>query len=325
MKNNKKMRALGLKRYGSLEGFAPIELTLPEPRRGEVRVHVHASAINPADYKVALGELKFVHARNFPMILGYDFSGVIEALGEDSEWKIGDSVFGFLPYAPSNNRGAFAEALIAKTNEIALKPTGVSHIQAAAAATSALTSLQAIRDIGKLPDSGGRVLVTGISGGVGSTAIGVILKLGAVPVGVGSGRGIKLAKELGASKVIDRQHQDIFKSSEGNFDVIFDAAAAYRWSQWKGLLCQGGKFVTTLPSVPFFVDKLKSLISSTSVGFVAVKSLQADLQLLGKWLESGLTITIDSTIPVRDVVKGIEKLHRGKNLGRIAVDVINGF
>ncbi|MEO6456520.1 MAG: NAD(P)-dependent alcohol dehydrogenase [Ginsengibacter sp.] len=263
LKNTKKMRAIGLKQYGSLDGFAPIELALPEPQKGEVRVRVHASAINPAEYKVALGKLKFVHARNFPMILGYDFSGIIEELGEASEWKIGDAVFGFLPYAPSNNRGAFAEALIAKTNEIALKPTGVSHFQAAAAATPALTSLQAIRDVGKLPHSGGRVLVTGISGGVGSTAIGVILKLGAVPVGVGSGRGIELAKKLGASKVIDRQHQNIFKSSDGNFDVIFDAAAAYSWSQWKGLLCQGGKYVTTLPSVPLFVDKLKSLFSST--------------------------------------------------------------
>ncbi|CAA9505516.1 MAG: hypothetical protein AVDCRST_MAG96-2195 [uncultured Segetibacter sp.] len=325
MNTNKKMRAIGLKQYGSLDGFAPIELSLPEPRKGEVRVRVHASAINPADYKVALGELKFVHARNFPMILGYDFSGVIEALGEGSEWNIGDAVFGFLPYAPSNARGAFAEALIAKTNEITLKPTGVSHIQAAVAATPALTALQAIRDIGKLPHSGGRVLVTGISGGVGSTAIGVILKLQAVPVGVGSGRGIELAKKLGATKVIDRQHQDVFKSSEGNFDVIFDAAAAYRWSQWKASLRSGGKYVTTFPSVPLFLDKLKSLIATTGVGFVGVKSRQADLQLLGKWLESGLTISIDSTFAVRDVAKGIEKLHRGDILGRVAVDVINGF
>lgn len=160
---------------------------------------------------------------------------------------------------------------------------------------------------------------------MGSTAIGVILKLEAVPVGVGSGRGIELAKKLGASKVIDRQHQDVFKTSEGNFDVIFDAAAAYRWSQWKGSLRSGGKYVTTLPSVPFFVDKIKSFIATTGVGFVGVKSRQADLQLLGKWLESGLTITIDSMIPVREIAKGIEKLHRGEVLGRLAVDVINGF
>jgi len=325
MTTNNKIRAIALQQYGSLDGFTLIELPVPEPGKGEVRVRVHASAINPAEYKVALGELKFVHARNFPMVLGYDFSGVIEAVGEGAEWKVGDEVFGFLPYAPSNNRGAFAEALLAKTNEIALKPTGVSHIRAAAAATPALTALQAIRDIGKLPQAGGRVLVTGISGGVGSTAIGVILKLGAVPVGVGSGRGIELGKKLGASKVIDRQHQDIFKSSDGNFDVIFDAAAAYRWKQSKGALRSGGKYITTLPSVSLFTDKLKSLFTSTNAAFVGVKSRRDDLQLLGKWLESGLPITIDSTIPVRDVAKGIKKLRGGEVLGRIAVDVINGF
>lgn len=325
MSKNDKMHAIGLKQYGSLDGFAPIRLALPEPGKGEVRIRVHASAINPADYKVALGQLKFVHGRNFPMILGYDFSGVIDALGEGSEWRIGDAVFGFLPYAPYNNRGAFAEALIAKTNQIALKPFTVSHIQAAAAATPSLTALQAIRDIGKLPQLGGRVLVTGVSGGVGSTAIGVILKLGAVPVGVGSSRGIELAKKMGASKVIDRKHQDVFKSSEGNFDVIFDAAAAYSWSQWKGSLRSGGKYVTTLPSISMFTDKIKSLITSTGVAFVGVKSHQADLELLGKWLESGLSITIDSTIPVREVANGIKKLHHGQTLGRIAVEVINGF
>lgn len=325
MNENKKMRAIGLRQYGSLNGLAPIELPLPEPRKGEIRVRVHASAINPADYKVGLGEVKFLHARNFPMVLGYDFSGVIDAVEEGSEWKIGDAVFGFLPYGPFNRQGAFAESLIAKASEIALKPAGVSHLQAAAAATPALTALQAIRDTGKLPHSGGRVLITGISGGVGSTAIGIVLKLGAVPIGIGSRGGIELAKKMGASEVIDRKHQDIFKSSQGKFNVIFDAAAAYRWSQWRGALHSGGKYVTTLPSASMFVDQLKSLTTSTGVGFVTVKSRQADLQLLGKWLDSGLTIAIDSTIPVRNVASGMEKLHRGETLGRIAVDVINGF
>jgi NADPH:quinone reductase-like Zn-dependent oxidoreductase len=319
------MRAMALKKYGPLEEMSKIDLPLPEPRKGEVRVRVHASALNPADYKVGLGEVKFMRARSFPMVLGNDFSGVIEAVGERSDWKIGESVFGFLPYGPFNRKGAFAETLIARTDQIALKPSGVSHIQAAAGATPGLTAIQGIRDAGKLLSSGGRVLITGVSGGVGSVAVSVAGKLGAVVVAIGSGRGIALAKQLGAGDVIDRKHQDVFASSGAPFDVIFDAAAAYRWRQWKGKIKSGGMYVTTLPSLPFLADKLRSVVAASGVAMMSVKSKPADLHLLGSWLESGLAITINSTIPVREVALGLARLKRGEVMGRVAVDVINGF
>ena len=320
------MRAIGLAQYGSLEQLASITLPVPEPGRGEVRVRVHASALNPADYKVALGEVKFLHARNFPMVLGYDFSGVVEQLGaETSGFKVGDPVFGHLPYSFSNRRGAFAEVLLARADEIALKPESVSHAQAAAAATPALTALQALRDVGRLSETGGIVLVTGVSGGVGSCAVLVARRLGASVVGVGSGRGLELAKSLGAETLIDRKRQDVFRDSAGPFDVVFDAAAAYRWRQWKGKLKPGGAYVTTLPSLAFVVDKLVSAVSSTRVGFVSVKSRASDLRLVGQWLSSGLSVPIDSTVPVRDVAKGLATLRQGEVVGRIGVDVLYGF
>jgi NADPH:quinone reductase-like Zn-dependent oxidoreductase len=259
------------------------------------------------------------------MVLGNDFSGVIEAVGESTDWKVGESVFGFLPYGPFNRKGAFAEALIARADEIASKPDGISHIQAAAAATPGLTAIQGVRDAGKLSSSGGRVLITGVSGGVGSVAVSIAGKLGAAVVAVGSGRGIALAKQLGASGVIDRKHQDVFASSDAPFDVVFDAAAAYRWKQWKGKLKSGGMYVTTLPSLPFLGDKLRSLVAASGAAMMSVKSKPSDLRQLGSWLDSGLAITIDSTIPVREIALGLAKLQRGEVTGRIAVDVINGF
>jgi len=127
------MRAIGLARYGSLDHLSPITVPLPEPGRGEIRVRVHAAAVNPADYKVCLGEVKLLHARNFPMVLGYDYSGVVDLVGAGTtDFKVGDAVFGFLPYSPFNKRGAFAELLIATAAEAALKPESVSHAQAAA-------------------------------------------------------------------------------------------------------------------------------------------------------------------------------------------------
>jgi NADPH:quinone reductase-like Zn-dependent oxidoreductase len=105
------------------------------------------------------------------MIVGYDFSGRVDAVGEGVEsLRAGDEVFGFVPYSPSTRWGTFAEHL-------ARKPAGVSHETAAAAAAVGLTTAQPLR---KPPGCGPgtRVLVTGASGGVGSVAIGIVRALG---------------------------------------------------------------------------------------------------------------------------------------------------
>ncbi len=320
------MRAICLTKYGSIENFAIADLPTPEPRRGQIRVRVHASAVGPADFKVATGLVKFLHGRRFPMVLGYDFSGVVDAVGYgQTRWKIGDSVFGFLPYSPGNNQGAFAEFLVTPENQVARKPSSISHEQAAASATAAVTALQGIRDQGKLPAVNAHVLITGVSGAVGSAGILVAKKLGAKVTAVGSQRGLELAKRLGADVMIDRKGGDIVEKTSSSYDVVFDAAAAYRWSLWKTRLKAGGAFVTTLPSIAFAADKLaSSFFSSSSKSFI-VKAREKDLELLAKWLGEGFEVPIDSTLPVREVAKGMLRYRGGNFLGRIVVDVENGF
>jgi NADPH:quinone reductase len=320
------MHAICLTKYGSFDNFVRTDLPTPKPGPGQVRVRVHASAVGPADFKVATGLFKFLHGRKFPMVLGYDFSGVVDAVDEgQTRWKIGDSVFGFLPYGPGNNQGAFAEFLIAREDQVGRKPSSVSHEQAAASATAALTALQGIRDQGKLPSVNAHVLVTGASGAVGSTSILVAKKLGAHVTAVCSQRGLELAKRLGADVVIDRKQGDIVGKANNSYDVVFDAAAAYRWSLWKTKLKAGGSFVTTLPSLAFAADKLASLFSSSSAQFAMVKARDKDLELLAKWLDAGFEVSIDSTLPVRDVAKGLLRYKKGEFVGRIVIDVANGF
>jgi NADPH:quinone reductase-like Zn-dependent oxidoreductase len=310
--------------YGPLEGLCQIEVPLPTPGRGEVRVRVVASALNPADYKVLLGTMKFLHGRNRPLIVGYDFSGTVDAVGpEVTARSVGDEVFGFLPYGPFNKRGAFAQALIAKCEEIASKPKGISHETAAAAATTGLTAIQSMRDLGQLPASGGQVLVTGASGGVGSISVGVANKLNASVTAVGSGMGLEIARRLGAASVLDRTQADLPGNIHEQFDVVFDAAAAFRWRKWRGTLKTGGAFVTTLPSFAFAVDKAASLFARTRVHFVNVKSRPADLELLAGWLEEGLEVPLATSIPVRDLAKGLAQLQKAG--GRISVRVADGF
>jgi NADPH:quinone reductase-like Zn-dependent oxidoreductase len=319
------MKVMAIDGYGPVERLACTDIPLPVPGKGEVRVRVHASALNPADYKVLLGTMKFLHARNRPLVAGYDFSGVIDQVGAGvTRFKVGQSVFGFLPYGPGNRQGAFAEALIARADRIAEKPASVSHQQAAAVATSGVTAIQAMRDLGKLR-KGQQVAITGASGGVGLLAVAIARQLGASVTAIGSGPGLLLAREAGAEQVIDRTSHEIPGSIKGRFDLVFDPAAVHRWARWKRWIKPKGSFVTTLPSMNFLVDKLASLASGTAVHFVNVKSNPAHLELLGQWMANGLVVHVDHVVEVRNVGASLARLHRGGVLGRIVVDVHGKF
>jgi NADPH:quinone reductase len=319
------MRAMAIPSYGPVEQMKLVELPTPEPGPGHVRVRVHASAVNPSELKVATGEVKFLHGRTFPMVLGYDFSGVIDRVGAGvATVAEGDEVFGFLPYSGSNKLGAFAEYTVSAASGLARKPASASHAVAAAAATPAITALQSLRDLGRLP-SGGRTLIIGASGGVGALAVGVAKKLGAEVVAVCATHAVDFVKELGAEVVIDRKKEDPLRVAKGPFDVVFDAAAVSSWSATRHLLGKGGVYVTTLPGPAIVFHLGLSLFTATRAKIVIVKSRTDDLALVGRWLTEGLKVPIDSTVPVRDVVAGIKRLAAGEMRGRISVDVIGGF
>lgn len=320
------MKAMAVNGYGPLERLRQIEVPEAAPGRGEVLVHVVASALNPADYKVIGGTMTLLHGRTSPLIMGYDLSGTITAVGPGvRHLAIGDDVFGCLPYGPFNRRGTFAESVIVREAAVAVKPAAVSHQAAAAAATTGLTGLQGIRTLGHLPP-GGRLLVTGVSGGVGSLAVGIGVRLGGDVTAVGSGAGLETARAMGASKVWDRTRSPVPGAAAGGpFDVVFDAAAAYRWRDWRHALTPGGAFVTTLPTKAFFVDKAVSLLTRTRAHMVAVKSTTAALDEIGQWLVDGLAAPIDSVVAVRDLAAGLERLRAGHARGRIVVDVEGGF
>lgn len=319
------MRAMAMPSYGPVDRMTLIEMPIPEPGSGQVRVKVHASAVNPSEQKVATGSTKFLHGRSFPMVLGYDFSGVVDLVGAGvTTVAEGDEIFGFLPYSGSNTLGAFAEYTVATASGLTRKPAGVSHAVAAAAATPASTALQSLRDLGRLP-SRGRTLIIGASGGVGALGVGVAKKLDAEVVAVCATHAVDFVKGLGADVVIDRKKEDPLRVARGPFDVVFDAAAVSSWSATRHLLGKGGVYVTTLPGPAIVFHLGLSLLTATRAKMVIVKSRADDLALLGRWLTEGLRVPIDSTVAVRDVVAGIRRLAAGGMSGRISVDVIGGF
>jgi alcohol dehydrogenase len=310
------MKAIGVPAAGQLDALGPLDVAEPS---GEVRVRVVCSAVNPADHKVLGGKLagRALHARTKPLVTGYDFAGVVEA--DVADLKAGDEVYGHLPYSAKNHQGAFCERIAVPRAEIAKKPAAVGADVAAASATPALTALQSLRDLGKLR-TGGHVLVTGASGGVGSVAIGVARALGAKVTAVCSTHAVDFVKELGADEVVDRKVKDP-KTLEGPFDVVLDAAAAYSYAGFRRALAPGGGYVSTLPDAGWLGGKLMATFSSKHTHFVVVKSAREDLEQIAGWLTAGMKVPIDSRFPVTDLKAALARQASGEVRGRVVVDV----
>lgn len=320
------MRALCARALGAADQLGVEEIPAPQPAAGQVLVRVHAAAANPADLKVVRGELagRFLHARRFPLVPGYDLAGVVEAAGDGvGDLAAGDRVFGHLPYSGKNAQGSFAELVAVPAGEVGRLPAAVSFETAAAAATTGLTALQGLAGRGRLA-AGGRALVLGAAGGVGSIAIGVARKLGASVTAVCGPAAADMVRALGPDELVLRGHGEPL-ALVGPFEVVFDTPAAYGYRACRRLLAPGGAYVTTLPNAGLAIGKLMALFSSRRAALLVVRSVRADLERLAGWLAEGMAVPIDSRFPVREGGRAIDRLAQGGMRGRVVVDVAGGW
>ncbi len=317
------MRAAVLERNGPIENIRVAELPPPKHGSGDVLVRVHAAAINPADLKVVSGKDGggFIHAKSFPMTIGFDFSGVVEEVGMRLRGlKPGDEVFGFLPYGMFTKQGSFAELVAVKQDALGRKPPGVSHEVAAAVATAGCTALQALRDKARLK-SGQRVLVNGASGGVGSHAVQIARLLGAEVWGTASAAKADFVRGLGASRVIDYK-QTPLGAIDQKFDVVLDAASVSSFAEAGKLLEHGGAYVTLLPSLGLLTGLVASVFSSKRCAFVGVQPRSADLEQLADWLATGkLSACVERTYPLSEITDALGALASGGVCGKLAVRI----
>jgi NADPH:quinone reductase-like Zn-dependent oxidoreductase len=240
-----------------------------------------------------------------------------------SDVAAGERVYGHLPYRSGNHQGTFAELVAVPSGEIGRLPASVSFETAAAAATTGLTALQGLRDLGRLR-AGGRALVLGAGGGVGTIAVGVAGKLGAAVTAVASPSAADLVKQLGADEVVVRGHGEPL-ALEGPFDVAFDTPAVYGYRAVHRMLAPRGVYVSTLPTGGLVLGKLMAILSSRRAALVVVRSRRADLELLAGWLAEGLPVPIDSRFAVAEAGRAIDRLAQGGMRGRVVVDVAGGW
>jgi NADPH:quinone reductase-like Zn-dependent oxidoreductase len=200
---------------------------LPHPviKADEVLVKVKAISINPVDTKIraSAGMLGYFFNRtdsDAPIILGWDISGVVTAVGPDvRRFRIGDHVFGMVNF-PGEGK-AYAEYVAAPEAQLTHKPSNISFEEAAGAALAALTAWQSVVTAGKVK-AGDKVVILAAAGGVGHYAVQIAKHFGAYVIGVGSGANRDFVLGLGADEFIDyKTHR--FEEVVTDADIVHDA------------------------------------------------------------------------------------------------------
>ena len=235
------MKAVVIDEYGGNDRLRVAELAKPTPGRGKVLVRIEAASVNPIDWKVARGFFTLIPGQSFPLVLGSDFSGVVESVGAGvSGFAPGDEVFGMGSSGAAHTYAEFA-AISAKT--MTRKPQAVAFDQAAAATLVGVTTLAALKGAAA-PAPGKRVFVNGGAGGVGSFAVQYAKSQGAEVIASCGQTNLQFVTELGADRVIDyRQHDPVTQLEQ--VDVIFDTVGTLDPRQYWPVMRRGGRIVST--------------------------------------------------------------------------------
>ena len=230
------MKAVRVHGYGDSSVLVFEDAPMPTPAEGEVLIRSYASSVNPFDCAARAGYMTGWYPYSFPLTLGLDVSGVVEAVGSGViEFALGDVVWARPD--PARN-GGYAEYVSVAASDVSFKPKSLDHLHAAALPHVGLTAWRALVDAANVT-SGQTVLIHAAAGGVGSFAIQLAKSRGANVIGTASGRNLDLLRELGADEVIDYTAVP-FESVAKGVDVVFDTVGGDTQDRSWGVLKPGG-------------------------------------------------------------------------------------
>jgi NADPH:quinone reductase-like Zn-dependent oxidoreductase len=234
------MKAVRIHSYGGPEVLKYEQAPRPKSAPGEVLIRVHAAGVNPVDWKIRQGYFKGRVDYSLPLILGWDLSDVAEATGSGvAGLQEGDEVYSRPDIARD---GAYAEHIVVRETEVALKPEPIDHIHAAAIPLAALTAWQSLFDAAGL-SAGQKVLIHAGAGGVGSFAVQLARWKGAHVIGTASKRNHELVRNLGAAETIDYETTR-FENVVHEVDVVFDTIGGDTQKRSWQVLKKGGVLVS---------------------------------------------------------------------------------
>lgn len=319
----KSMKAAVLTAFGDAEKFEIQTVPTPTLKANQVLVRVCATSINPIDYQTRRGDYK--ELVRLPAILGVDVSGVIEAIGEAvTDFKVGDNVY----YSPQifGEFGSYAQYHVADAAIVALKPTNLSHIEAACFPLAGGTAWDGLVTRGNL-QVGETVLIHAGAGGVGSIAVQLAKAIGAYVFATCSARNRDFVTELGADRVIDYKNEDyvevIRQETNGlGVDLVLDTIGGETIQRSLEIIRPFGRLISIV-DIAIPQSLLEAWGKNLTIHFVFSPQYRAKLEALTKLIERHqLRPVIDSVFSWDQVVLAHQRLEQGGTRGKIVLKFI---
>ena len=241
------MKAIAVTEYGAEPGL--MELPKPKPGRGQILIKVRAAGMNPMDRQISDGGWKDRMPATFPLVLGSDLAGVVDAVGEStSRFAPGDAVFGRFLIAPLGSAGTFAEYVVVNENaDLALLPKQLDPVVAASLPTAGVTGSEIVQTLGQL--GGKTVLIVGAGGGVGSFATQFAAVAGAHVIANTRADDSVRMRQYGAAEVLDQTVSvpvAVQRAHPDGIDSLIDLASDRDgFGALASLVRRGGTAVTT--------------------------------------------------------------------------------
>jgi NADPH2:quinone reductase len=304
------MKAIVLTKFGEPEVLTEGEVNKPIPRENEVLVKVYATSVNPVDVAVRKGF--FGSRTELPAILGYDVSGVIEAIGANvKDFQVGDEVYYVIDLMSS---GAYAEYHVANESIVAKKPASISHTEAASVPVAGSTAWVALIDRAGIK-AGETVLIHGGAGGVGSFAIQIAKAAGAYVYTTCGHYDFDLVKSIGADKAIDYRNEDFVdmlmeETCGAGVDVVLTTVGGEVLAKSLAVIKQGGRAVTVTTGIQGNLDP--ALFKNITIHFVRLDNFRPKLEALRSLIERGLIKpVVGMTFPLNQAALAHKKLEIG--------------
>ncbi|MFZ0627429.1 MAG: NAD(P)-dependent alcohol dehydrogenase [Acidimicrobiia bacterium] len=328
----RKMRAIVQDRYGSAESLTMSTIDSPDIASDEVLIEVAAAGVDRGVWHLVTGRPYLVRLAGYGVtkpknpVPGLDVSGRVVAVGDDvRRFQVGDEVFGIAS-------GAYAELAAAKEDKLAHKPTELSFEQAAVAAISGITALQALTDVGGV-EAGQLVLVIGASGGVGTYAVQLAKALGATVTGVASASKGDLVRSLGADEVIDYAAGD-YLDGEARYDLIVDIGGLNSVTRLRKALKktgtlvivggEGGGSVTGGIGRQLRAKMLSPFVAQRLTFFLSSEH-HSHMERLARFMDEGdVTPAVGRRYRLEEAPEAIADLEAGRTRGKSVIVVGEG-
>ncbi|HTE72019.1 MAG TPA: NADP-dependent oxidoreductase [Actinomycetes bacterium] len=313
------MRALHVPAAGEPPQLS--DLPKPEPTEGTVLIKVKAAGLNPFDNSVASGMLSQMVPHEYPVVLGRDAAGVVEAVGPGVEHvAVGDEVIGHVLFAPPIHAGTLAEYAVVPAEAVFAKPADLDFVTAAALPVAGAAAVAAVEAID--PQPGQTVLINGASGGVGSFAIQLVAARGATVVATGTATDTDRLTDLGATTVVDftagpvaRQVLDVHPDG---VDALIDLVNYSPDGLPLDAVRKGGTVASTMNAAD---EAALNAAGLTGTNLMANPIQDVLAPLANQAADGTLRVEVATVLPLDQATDGLATLASGHAEGKIVITV----